>query len=207
VKEEELRKWLPEGLEVDLFEGSPWVSLVPFSMKKIRMRYLPAFPPISNFYEINIRTYVQFKGRPGVYFLSIEGGTEFSCLLAEGISGFPYRYSKMKRQKENYLSENNPAFGGTDRLALRYHRGEAIVQKTQLDKWLTERYAAFHEGHHSIFEFETHHIEWPAYKITFPEIQIDYPRFQSLINNKPDLVHYSPGVQVVAWDKKVHLLE
>jgi uncharacterized protein len=201
VQEEELRKWLPKGLELDLWEGKPWVSLVAFSMEKIRLRYLPAFPPISNFFEVNIRTYVQFKGRPGVYFLSLEGGTKISCQLAKGISGLPYRYSTMKRQPEKYLSENNTF---TDRLALRYRIGEAIIQKTKLDKWLTERYAAFHDGPQSIWAFDTHHVEWPTQHLTLSEVQIDYPRFQTLINNQPDLVHYSPGVQVLTWSKKVH---
>ena len=54
---------VPAEIEIDLFEGKPWVSLVAFTMEKIRPRYLPYFPPISNFDEINIRTYVKSKNK------------------------------------------------------------------------------------------------------------------------------------------------
>lgn len=41
---------------------------------------------------------------------------------------------------------------------------------------------------------QTDHLELK--KLTF-----DYPRFQNLIQNQPDRIHYSKGVQVVAWGK------
>lgn len=72
VNESELRKLVPEDIEIDLFDGKPWVSVVAFTMEKIRPRSLPAFPLISDFDEINIRTYVKYNGKTGVYFLSIE---------------------------------------------------------------------------------------------------------------------------------------
>lgn len=62
---------VPHDLEIDLFEGKPWVYLVAFTMEKIRPKYLPSFPPISDFDEINIRTYVKKDNKAGVYFLSI----------------------------------------------------------------------------------------------------------------------------------------
>ncbi len=35
---------LPDGLEVDTFDGSAWVALVPFRMVKVRPPGLPAIP-------------------------------------------------------------------------------------------------------------------------------------------------------------------
>lgn len=70
-------------MEIDFFEGKQWVSLVAFTMEKIRRKNLPSFPPISDFNEINIRTYVKYKKKTGVYFLSIEGGTKISCQIAK----------------------------------------------------------------------------------------------------------------------------
>lgn len=55
----ELQKIVPGDLEIDLYEGKPWVSLVAFTMEKIRPRNLPPFSLISDFDEINIRTYVE----------------------------------------------------------------------------------------------------------------------------------------------------
>ena len=89
---EELKKFVPKELEIDLFDGKAWVSLVAFSMEKIRHKNLPYFPPISDFEEINIRTYIKSKRKTGVYFLSIEGGKTISCKLAKAMSELPYRY-------------------------------------------------------------------------------------------------------------------
>ncbi len=194
----ELEKFVPKELEVDLYHGTPWVSLVAFTMEKIRPKNVPSFPPISNFDEINIRTYVKSKNKTGVYFLSIEGGNNLSCKVAKVISGLPYRYSRIKRSKYQYQS-NNTNF--SDRLNIEFSIGEEIITKSLLDKWLTERYALFQDTEKSMNEFEIHHLEWPLQEIEFKNIEFNYPRFNQLINNKPDKIHYSPGVQVIAWGK------
>ncbi|MGM0581418.1 MAG: YqjF family protein [Bacteroidota bacterium] len=195
----ELRKFVPDDLEIDLHNGEPWVSLVAFKMEKVRPRFLPAFSPISNFQEINIRTYAKKNGKAGVYFLSIEGGNRISCKIAKAFSGLPYRYSKMNRHDALFYSENKEF---DDKIFLKYAIGEVLEEKTLLDKWLTERYALFQDTKTSINEFEIHHIEWPIKKIDIKEIEIKYPRFKSLLNKHPDLLHYSSGVQVIAWDKR-----
>jgi uncharacterized protein len=199
VDYEELKKFIPEDLEIDLYDGKPWVSLVAFTMEKVRPRYFPSFPPISNFHEINIRTYVKREGKPGVYFLSIEGGTQISCLVAKTMSELPYRYSKMKRTGNAFLSENRQ-YG--DSLEITYETGQEMQEKTGLDKWLTERYALFQDTDTSINEFEIHHIEWPTNDLQIKECKVNYPRFRKLFSRQPDKTHYSPGVQVVTWDKK-----
>src|SRR5690349_20824053 len=64
-----LRTLLPPGLTLDTFEGRPYVGLVPFTMTGVRPARLPSFPPLSNFHETNVRTYVHREGRdPGVWF-------------------------------------------------------------------------------------------------------------------------------------------
>ncbi|WP_237151154.1 DUF2071 domain-containing protein [Pontibacter actiniarum] len=86
---DELVKLVPDDLEIDLFKGKPWVSLVAFTMEKIRSRNLPYFSPVSNFDEINIRTYVKYNNKAGVYFRSIEGGAKISCQVAKSLSELP----------------------------------------------------------------------------------------------------------------------
>ena len=196
VMVDELRTFVPGHLEIDLFEGNAWVSVVAFTMNKIRPRILPAFSPVSDFDEINIRTYVRRNNKQGVYFLSIEGGKLLSCKMARGLSGLPYRYSGMKREKGRYVSTNE-RFG--DVLKLSFMTGETVLQKDSLDKWLTERYALFQDIGQDIHEFDIHHIEWPLKKIDVEELTLSYPRFSSLVKGLPDKIHYSPGVQVVAW--------
>lgn len=196
---QELQKAVPEGLEIDLYEGKPWVSLVAFTMEKIRPKNLPAFSPVSDFDEINIRTYVKKDNKPGVYFLSIEGGNKISCKIAKILSELPYRHSKIKRQGTSYISENRHF---KEKVHIKYEVGKEIKVKNELDKWLTERYALFQDTKTSINAFDIHHIEWPLYEVEIKEIEVDYPGFQKMLNNTPHRKHYSTGVQVIAWDKK-----
>ena len=103
----ELKKFVPEELKINLFDGKPWVSVVAFTMEKIRPKDLPSFSPISNFDEVNIRTYVKSGNKSGVYFLSIEGGKKISCKVAKGISELPYRFSTIKRTENKYQCANS----------------------------------------------------------------------------------------------------
>ncbi len=199
VSLQELQELVPIELEIDLYKGKPWVSLVAFTMEKIRPKNLPSFSPISNFHEINIRTYVKNNHKTGVYFLSIEGGTQISCKIAKALSELPYRYSNMKREDSLYRSENIQC---EDKMHIKYEVGHELKEKTAIDKWLTERYALFQDTDTAINEFEIHHLEWPIYELNLKEIHIKYPRFENLLNKSPDRMHYSPGVQVIAWDKK-----
>lgn len=200
----ELKKFVPKELEIDLFENSPWVSLVAFTMEKIRPKNLPSFPPISDFDEINVRTYVKFKNKPGVYFLSIEGGKLASCKIAKGISELPYRFSEIKRENGSYKSTNKEF---NDKLDIMFKTGKTISEKSKLDKWLTERYALFQNADNSINEFDIHHLEWPTKELELSRLELDYPRFKNLMNGKPNRTHYSNGVQVIAWNKNKNWLQ
>jgi len=194
----ELEKFVPKDLEIDLFEGNPWISVVAFTMENIRPKNLPPFPPISDFDEINIRTYVKSNNKTGVYFLSIEGGTSLSCKIAKGISELPYRYSKIERTENHYESSNSEF---NDKLDIEFTIGKELNEKTELDKWLTERYALFQDTDRAINEFEIHHLEWPINEITLKKVELDYQRFDKLINNSPNKTQYSKGVKVIAWRK------
>ena len=201
VSLEELESFVPDGLELDLFVGKPWVSLVAFTMEKIRPRYIPSFAPISDFPEINVRTYVKANGKSGVYFLSIEAGKRLSCQLAKVLSGLPYRYSKIKRTGNRYESQNS-LFG--DNMQIQYAVGKDIDTKTELDIWLTERYALFQDINKSLVSFDLHHKEWKINSVEIRNLNLQYERFGKLINNNPDRMHYSKGVKVLAWGKTRH---
>jgi len=204
VELDELKKFVPTELEIDLFDDKPWISLVAFTMEKIRPKNLPAFPPISDFDEINIRTYVKFNNKTGVYFLSIEGGKRASCKIAKGMSELPYRYSKIRRQKGIYKSTNKKL---NDQLNIEFELDKVQTKKNELDKWLTERYALFQDTGNCINEFDIHHLEWPTEGIEMKKLEVDYPRFGNLINNKPNLTHFSRGVKVIAWNKNKNWLQ
>jgi uncharacterized protein YqjF (DUF2071 family) len=62
-----MRKLVPPQLPLDTFDGNCWLAVAPFHMSGIRCRGLPAFPGLSRFPELNLRTYVTVDGKPGVF--------------------------------------------------------------------------------------------------------------------------------------------
>ena len=72
IAAELLRPLIPAQLEIDTFEGSAWIGVVPFTMWGIRASFLPPIPGTSAFHELNVRTYVHCNGVPGVWFFSLD---------------------------------------------------------------------------------------------------------------------------------------
>lgn len=193
-----LRPLVPAGLQIDQNQGSCYVSLVAFEMKNIRPRNLPAFPPISDFYEINVRTYIEQDGKKGVYFISIEASKYLSALVARKLSGLPYEKSTILRDAQGYQNLNQ---GKGFRLKTIFEVTDEIKIKSSLDSWLTERYCLYLDKGDGIYCFDIHHPEWPLFSVQLQECQLGYTIGGIHLHNENiALIHYSPGVQVLAWD-------
>jgi len=67
---QQLRPLVPAQLSLDTCDGQCWVGVIPFWMSGVRSRGLPPLPGLSRFPELNVRTYVTYKGKGGVYFFS-----------------------------------------------------------------------------------------------------------------------------------------
>lgn len=194
-----LKNLVPKGLHIDTFEGHAYVSLVAFTMENIRPRYLPSLAFISNFHEINVRTYVSKDGCEGVYFINIEAEKLLSALLAKSMSGLPYEKSSIKRTANSYHSDNkNKQF----KLAIDYKIGQGLANKTALDLWLTERYCLYLEEGNHLYRYDIHHKEWDVNTLSIENISLHYSIGDLKLTTGPELMRYSPGVKVVAWKRE-----
>ena len=70
-----LRSKVPSAFELDVIDGDAWIGVVPFYMTNVTARGLPSVPKVSEFPELNVRTYVRVGDRPGVYFFSLDAGS------------------------------------------------------------------------------------------------------------------------------------
>lgn len=195
----EIRDLVPSKLKIDTFDGNAYVSLVAFTMEKIRPRYLPAIKFISCFDEINLRTYIDNDNKKGVYFLNIEAGKLLSSLVARGLSGLPYEKSNIIRLGDSYRSMNKPK---SFRLNMTYKIEGSMGYKTALDSWLTERYCLYLEKGKYLYRYYIHHTEWELKIVSIDNCELDYRLGNLKLTNKPDLIHYSDGVKVVAWKRQ-----
>src|SRR5436190_9933780 len=67
-----IRERIPEPLKLDLFEDQAWIGVTPFRVSGLHLMSLPPIPGLDSFNEINVRTYVHYQGKPGVWFFSLD---------------------------------------------------------------------------------------------------------------------------------------
>jgi uncharacterized protein len=86
---------LPKGFTVDTFDGSAWVGLIPFEMRRIRLPFGPndglGVGRFGTFPETNVRTYIRDRrGQRGVWFFSLDINRVAATLIARTGYGLPY---------------------------------------------------------------------------------------------------------------------
>ena len=82
VSAEAVQQSLPAGLEPDLWQGRALIGVVPFTMRDVSPWWSPSVPGISNFHELNVRTYVVRDGVPGVWFYSLDAAKALAVIIA-----------------------------------------------------------------------------------------------------------------------------
>ena len=168
VEADALRAKLPDGLELDLYDGQAWLGIVPFVMEDVGPRGLPAPPAAGRFPELNVRTYVRHEGRPGVWFLSLDAASKPAVEGARAGFGLPYFHAAMSaghvREVVDYRSVRDDQRGEPARFEARY-RATGPVERAapgSLEAWLTDRMRLFAaDGEGRIARTEIMHRPWP----------------------------------------------
>ncbi|WP_409343254.1 YqjF family protein [Paenibacillus sp. MBLB4367] len=164
-----LQPLLPNGLELDLRDGQAWISVVPFHMTGIRLRWLPPLPGTSRFIELNVRTYVKAGGKAGVYFFSLDANHRLAVKAARAVYHLPYRFADMNivREGESFRygsvrREPHPSNGGASfEGAYRPVSEPYEAERGSLEHWLTERYCLFSaDPHGGLHIGHIHHLPW-----------------------------------------------
>ena len=145
---EEVASVLPDGLEVDVCDGSAWVGLIPFSMRGIGIPGLPAVPYFGSFPEVNVRTYVRHNGVPGVWFCSLDINRLLPTVVARTTYTLPYCFGRASnkrmgdelttRVERRWPRSDNPA---STRIRLKI--GERILAPTPLEVFLSARWGLY----------------------------------------------------------------
>ena len=151
---EVVQRSLPEGLTVDTFDGAAWVGIVPFFMRNIRPWWFSTVPGISNFLEVNLRTYVYDRhGTPGVWFYSLDANQGLAVRWGRGLFSLPYWPSRMRAAKraDEEIDFHSHRAGTDPALASRFTYRAAGPPRhaapESLEFFLVERYILFASGH------------------------------------------------------------
>jgi uncharacterized protein len=185
---------LPDGLEVDTFDGKAWVSITPFRLTGLRP---PLFPRAlgQTFPETNVRTYVRGPEGPAIWFFSLDAARLNAVVGARATYGLPYYWSNMQVQANptevSYFTDR----GGRATARIRIAKKQKIEHPSSLDDFLTARFRLYSTLASRLITAEVEHPPWPLHRLEILQLDESLRRAKSLDFPTADfLTHYSPGV-------------
>jgi uncharacterized protein YqjF (DUF2071 family) len=162
-----LRPLVPPRLEVDTFEGRAFVTITPFTVRGAKLRGLPPLPALSEFHEINVRTYVHLGGEdPAVWFFSLDAASALAAALARASLRLPYCYARIHRSgagdgRSYEASRVLPRGPATLSASWTAVGDPAPARPGTLEHFLTERYLLFSRAFgRKLFRLQVHHAPW-----------------------------------------------
>jgi uncharacterized protein len=204
VATELLRPLVPARLDLDTYEGRAYLSLTPFTVRRAHLRGIPPLPGISEFHELNVRTYVRLAGAdPAVWFFSLDAASAVAVAAARLSLRLPYCYARIARavdgSRHTYdaarlLPDARAAFSGS------WTTGgtPAPAQPGSLEHFLVERYLLFSRAFgDKLFRLQVHHQPWPLQSARDLHVRQTIASADGLpqLEGEP-LAQYSPGVDV-----------
>ncbi|MCJ7842651.1 DUF2071 domain-containing protein [Lederbergia sp. NSJ-179] len=204
IDEKVIQPLIPPEFELDKFAGKAWLGVIPFQVTDMRIRGLPKPPYLHTYLELNIRTYVTYKGTPGIYFLALDAD-KWSAVWGGKIGALlPYRKANMEMQeRKNRIHFQSKPLDPSQKertLSIQYQPISESYSPTtdSLEYWLFERYCFFILFKNRVFRGDIHHNHW---KVSQAVAKIDQPFFFTLFQNRHDapLFHYTRKKQAFMW--------
>lgn len=199
-----LRRIVPAGLELDLFDGQAWLGVVPFRMVNTRLRALPPMPFASSFPELNVRTYVRCNGKPGVWFFSLDAASWLAVQTARRFFHLPYEHAQMAVN----TAAGSIGYQSTRSDGMAKFEGSycavgpvTLARSGALEHWLTERYCLYSaDPKGGLWRGEIHHEPWPlqSAEVELRHNTMTSPLGIALPDTRP-VVHFAKALDVVAW--------
>lgn len=226
VPAEMLRPLIPAELEIDEFDGTAWIGLVPFTMRAVQPAFVPDIPGLSDiptlsaFHECNVRTYVYPRGNRescGVCFFSLDAASRPAVWAARKFFHLPYCFARINLQRSgdeiSYAVErlHSSSFeGGAKRVIpaatmhCRWRVGSSLPQSQpgELSHFLTERYCLFSvDAHGKMHRTRIWHRPWPLRTAQLISLQDSLCRAAGIEVNQSHspLLHHADILDVRAW--------
>ena len=203
---------LPEGLQVDTFQGSGWLGVLPFWMDRIKIRGVPPIPGARTFPELCLRTYVREEdtGVPGVYFFSLDASNLLAVGVGQAFYHLPFHWAEMRLKQRSdrefsfysrRLLASHPVVFSARYRGMGPTRKLAENRSGTLEYFLMERNCLFARNRAGqTIRANIHHVPWPLEEA---EAEIERNDLAEAIgielpDQKP-VLYYSRRLAVYVW--------
>jgi uncharacterized protein YqjF (DUF2071 family) len=157
----QLERFVRPPLRLDTHAGHAWLGVVAFRISRIQLRGLPVVPAVSDFPEVNLRTYVRLNDRPGVLFLSLHCPNRLAMALARPWFRLPYRHAAVCLRRGRGATEFASHGPEHADFAAAFAPTSAACNDDSLGRWLTERYCYYAQTERATYRCDISHVPWP----------------------------------------------
>ncbi|MFN8349345.1 MAG: DUF2071 domain-containing protein [Spirosomataceae bacterium] len=207
VSPELLLPYVPKHTELDLWNGTCYVSLVGFLFDNVRLKGVPV-PFHRSFEEVNLRFYVRYRDPQGHW---VRGTTFIKEIVPKyavsWLANFIYHEPYMTRPMRHYWKN----FGHQWTVSYEWKQGEwqrfeVVADANVVDmpahskeEFITEHYRGYTAYTSDITsEYEVEHPRWQVYPVKKYEVEVDFKAvygaaFECLNGQKPDSVLLAEG--------------
>jgi hypothetical protein len=152
---------------------------------------------------LNVRTYVTYGDKAGVYFFSLDAADRPAVWAARTFYHLPYFHATMRVEERDqgiYYSSRRRDSLAEFRASYRPAGEVRLTSKGSLENWLTERYCLYTTHRGVVYRGEIHHLPWPLQE---SEAEFDTNTMAaaagiSLPGTKP-LLHFARRLEVLIW--------
>ena len=208
-----LMPFLPKDCELALWENQAFVSIVGFQFNNTKV-FKIKWPCFTNFIEINLRFYLQYKGQRAVCFIKEYVPSYIIAGIARTVYNEPYE----RKNITTYCEKINEKL----RLAYKIHvKDHPFTISTTVDDMPyipSKNSEEYFFKEHSLgvgrtrngktLIYNVYHPEWKVFPIRSSFIEIDWgfffgSVFAFLENKKPDSIFLAEGSAVTVYKHKV----
>ena len=199
---------IPDGLELETYDGTAWLGIVAIRMSNVHLRGLPSVPFASAFYQLNLRTYVRAGDKPGIYLFSADVSNPIVATAARQLFFMPYFNSTMAYREDAELhifsSVRNDNAAPPAEFAVSYGPISPVynAEPGSLDHWLIERYCVYNtDPQGNLYRAEAHHFPWPLHRADalIGTNTLTLPQGIELGEMDPMLCHYAHSLDALLW--------
>ena len=211
-----LKPYMPWGTELDVWEGTNYVSLVGFMFLNTRMLGMK-IPFHVNFEEVNLRFYVRRKEgkewKRGVVFIRELVPRPALAFVANTL--YKERYLSVPMDHRWAEGENNREVEYSWKMKGRSHRIYIDASLTAVpmeagseEEFITEHYWGYARvSEKKTFEYEVTHPRWYCYPVNSYEVDVDFgkvygPEFDFLNQATPKSVMLAQGSEITVENKR-----
>jgi uncharacterized protein len=206
IDEKELRRLIPAQLEIDTFDGTGWIGIIPFTMWDIRALppFVPAVPGLSAAHELNVRTYVHYDNVPGVWFFSLDCSSPAAVMAARTFYHLPYYNANIDLVQDRNTIDYTLARSDDPPAAFKasWNVGEMkpFSHPESLDFFLTERYCLYSESGGDLYRARIFHQPWPLQEATINSYRTTMIESLGVKSPKGEpVLHYAEEIEVDIW--------